>query len=839
VAISKTGVITGESAGSSAITASLNGITSSTQVSVMAAVVTVKSISIAPATISISTGATQQFKVNAIYSDGTTGALASGVTWTSSNTAAATIDANGIATALAVGTSTINAVAKGVSASAGLTVTVAPKTLTTVSVTPQAATVTAGATQQFAATAIYSDGSKTDVTLSGSWSSSNVAVATINSAGVAKSISAGTAAITASTGGKSGTSSLTVAAPVLTEITVKPANPSFTVGSSEQFTATAQYNNGTTADVTSKVTWASSNSAVATISASGLATGQSAGGATISASMNGATFTTQATVTVAPRPIGTVDITTWHVDANRSGLNSKEQVLTPSNVSTTSFGKLFSYEVDGYVYGSPLIKSNVMINGTAHDVLYVATEKDSVYAFDADNYGTGTPLWQISLLKAGESPLINGPIKPYEGVTSTPVIDPSTGTLYVVSALTSSAGSSFRLSALDITTGAQKFGGPVTIQASVAATNSASVNGVQTLNTSCIQRTALLLANGNIYIGFGGCHSGWLLAYSASTLKQVGVFNSSTKLNGEGTYASAGGVWMGGAGPVADSIGNVYVSTGNGPWDGQTAFADSILKFGPTPQAGPNGTMQPIDYFTPYVYQFMNCYDSDLAAGGLLMIPGTTKIISGGKTGTMYLVDGANLGHESNNDTGAIQEVVWGDGLSGGSVYQQSCQDSAGINYANIAAYEIFGTSAYFNGNIYLGVTPTLSGAPAGVRQFIYSGKLTPAGDSANYQLQGTRGTSPFISSNGSNNGIVWMIDQGYPLQSAGSAPTSATLRAYDAANYPKELYDSNMNSGDQPGYGIKFSSPVVANGRVYMTSGHDLTTVPNPQGEIDVYGLK
>jgi hypothetical protein len=793
-----------------------------------------------PATISIAAGSTQQFKVNANYSDGTTGALASGVTWTSTNTAAATIDANGIAKAVAAGTSTINAVAKGVGASAGLTVTAAPKTLTTVSVTPAAATITAGTTQQLKATATYSDGSKTDVTLSASWASSNFATATINSAGIAKGISPGTAAITASTGGQSGTASLTVAAPALTAITIAPANPSFTVGSSEQFTATARYNNGTTADVTSKVAWASSNTAVTTISASGLATGKSAGSATISASMNGATFTTQATVAAAPTPIGAVDITTWHVDANRSGLNSKEQVLTPSNVSTTGFGKLFSYLVDGYVYGSPLIKSNVMINGTARDVLYVATEKDSVYAFDADNYGTGNPLWKISLLKTGESPLSSGPIKPYQGVTSTPVIDPSTGTLYVVSALTSSAGSSFRLSALDITTGAQKFGGPVTIQASVAATNSASVNGVQTLNTSCIQRAALLLANGNIYMGLGACHSGWLLAYSASTLKQIGVFNSSTKLNGEGTYASAGGVWMGGGGPVAESSGNIYVSTGNGPWDGQTAFADSILKFGPTPQAGPNGTMQPIDYFTPYVYQFMNCYDSDLAGGGLLMIPGTTRIIAGGKTGTMYLVDGANLGHESNNDTGAIQEVLWGDGLNGGSPYQQSCQDTAGINYANIASYEIFGTSAYFNGNIYLGVTPTLSGAPAGVRQFIYSGKLTPAGDTANYQLQGTRGTSPFISSNGSKDGIVWMIDQGYPLQnSAGSAPTSATLRAYDAQDYPEEIYDSNLRSGDQPGYGIKFSSPVVANGRVYIATGHDLTTVPNPQGEIDVYGLK
>jgi len=320
----------------------------------------------------------------------------------------------------------------------------------------------------------------------------------------------------------------------------------------------------------------------------------------------------------------------------------------------------------------------------------------------------------------------------------------------------------------------------------------------------------------------------------------VGVFNASPNLNGEGTYASAGGVWMGGAGPVADSSGNVYITTGNGPWDGQTAFSDSVLKFGPTPTSGSNGTMQPIDYFTPYIYQYMDCDDADLASGGLLLIPGSTTLIAGGKTGTMYLVDSTNLGHESANDDGAIQEQVWGDGLTAGGTYQSSCQDSTGTNYANVTSYEIFGTTAYFNGQVYLGVTPTSSSAPGGVRQFDYSGTLSPADDTSNYQQQGTRGTSPFISANGTSDGIVWMIDQGNPLQnSSGAAASDATLRAYDAANFPNEIYDSSTNSGDTPGYGIKFSSPVVANGKVYISTGHDLTTVSNPEGEIDVYGLK
>ena len=420
------------------------------------------------------------------------------------------------------------------------------------------------------------------------------------------------------------------------------------------------------------------------------------------------------------------------------------------------------------------------------------------------------------------------------------MIDPTTGTLYVLSTEESNSGGTFRLSALSVTTGAQKFGGPVTINASVAATNSDSVNGVQALDTSCLQRAALLLANGNVYIGFGGCHSGWLLAYKASTLSQAGAFNSSPNLNGEGGFASAGGIWMGGAGPVADSGGNVYVTTGNGPWDGQTAWGDSVLKFGPKPAAGPNGTMQPIDYFTPSIYQFMDCFDADLAAGGLMLIPGSTTLIAGGKTGTMYLVNDTKLGHESSNDAGAIQEQVWGAGLTYGGTYQQSCQDSTGTNYANITSYEIFGTTAYFNGAAYLGVTPTSTSAPAGVRQFDFTTMLSPQDDTSVYQNEGTYGTSPFISANGTSAGIVWVLNQGNPLQNASrTAPSSASLLAYDASNYPNLLYSSTTNNNDSPGYGIKFSSPVVANGKVYISTGPDLTTVSSPQGEIDVYGLK
>ncbi len=838
--VSSAGVVTGASAGSTTVTASSGGVSGTTTFTVTAAAATVTGIAVSPSSPTVTAGATQQFSVNATYSNGTTGPLTTGVTWTSSSTSIATINASGLATAVAAGKATITASANGFSAQAALTVNAAPKTLSSITVKPVTASIVAGATQQFTATATYSDGSTASVTSSAAWSSSNTSVATINASGLATAVAAGTAHMTATLSGVSGSAALTVtAAPTVTGITITPANPSFAAGSTQQFTAIANLSNGSTQNVTSSATWSSSDTSVATINSGGLATAVTSGSTTITATDSSFTGTTTATVT-PNAPAGVVNITTWHVDNNRSGLNANEPTLTPTNVVPATFGKLFSCLVDGYVYGSPLILSNQTIGGATHNVLYAATENDSVYAYDADTCGGGTPLWKVSLLQSGETPITDGPIQPYEGVTSTPVIDVSTGTLYVVSAQKSSSGTTFRLNALDVITGAQKFGGPVTINASITATNSAAVNGVQTLNTSCIQRAALLLANSNVYIGFGGCHTGWLLAYSASSLQQVGVFNASPNLNGEGTYASAGGVWMGGAGPVADSSGNVYITTGNGPWDGQTAFSDSVLKFGPTPTSGSNGTMQPIDYFTPYIYQYMDCDDADLASGGLILIPGSTTLIAGGKTGTMYLVNSSNLGHESANDDGAIQEQVWGESLTAGGTYQSSCEDSTGTNYANITSYEIFGTTAYFNGQVYLGVTPTSSSSPGGVRQFDYSGTLSPADDTSNYQLQGTRGTSPFISANGTSDGIVWMIDQGNPLQnSSGAAASDATLRAYDAANFPTEIYDSSMNSADTPGYGIKFSSPVVANGKAYISTGHDLTTVSNPEGEIDVYGLK
>ncbi len=821
------GNVTGVAAGSATVIATLQGVSNSATLQVTAPARTLGSIAVSPVTSTLQTGATGQFTATATYSDGTSAPLFSGVTWSSSNTAVATVDASGKATSVAAGTATITATYQELSSSATLQVTAPAKTLSSIAVSPATATLDEGSELQFTATGTYSDGSTADITLQSAWNSADTSLLTVDAKGMATAIAEGSTTLSATLDNVTGSASVAINHPKPQSVVIDPASVQLPIGDTQQLTATVNYNDGTSKDVTSSATWTVGNSAVASVSTSGLLTASASGSTTVTASIDGTTSSQPVQVTTPSK--SAVNISTWHVDTNRSGLNSSEISLAPANVTPDHFGKLFSDQVDGYVYGSPLVMSNITVGGASHNVVYVATENDSVYAFDADS--SSAPLWKVSLLKPGESPLTAAPIKPVEGVTSTPVIDPSTGTLYVVSAQTSrSTGGTFRLNALDLVTGAQKFGGPVTLQASTPGTGNGSVGGEVTLTTSCTQRAALLLANNTVYIGFGSCARGWLLAYDAQSLAQVGAFTSSPDLNGEGEYASAGGIWMGGAGPAADNSGNVYAVTGNGPWDGKTAWSDSILKFSPK--------LQMLDYFTPQDYQYMDCADSDLASGGLLLIPGTSKALAGGKQGKLFLVDTNNLGQEQPGDAGATQTLWFESDLS--APYSQSCTDASGTHTAQSNSYEIFGTAAYFDGSVYLGVTPTSSSAPAGLRQFTYSGNLTPGPHSDPSIQQNTRGTSPFISANGTSGGIVWMIDTGHPIQSSGGDPvTPAILRAYDPAQFPRELYNSSTNPNDVAGYGIKFSSPVVANGKVYISTGHDLPTDSNPQGEIDVFGLK
>jgi hypothetical protein len=507
----------------------------------------------------------------------------------------------------------------------------------------------------------------------------------------------------------------------------------------------------------------------------------------------------------------------------RTGLNDHEIQLTPANVNSASFSKLFSYAIDGYAYAQPLYISNLQINGARHNVVFVATEMATVYAFDADNFGNGTPLWKTSLLLPGAVPQPGGNPLPNQGLTSTPVIDPASNTMYLVSAQKTSKGFSFNLHALDITTGQEHTGSPAAIHASVPGTNAEAVNGVITLPNSCLQRAALLLSQGTLYIGFSACPTGWLLTYDTASLQQIAVLNMSPNADGYGEFGGAGGVWMGGGGPAADDTGNVYVSTGNGPYDDSSEWANSVLKL--------DSHLHIIDSFTPADWAFLQCRDLDLSAGGIMLVPGQSELVAGGKAGKMYLLNTANLGQMQPNDTGAVQTLFFSSGSS-----TQSCTDNKGNSVTGQAGTSSFyGTAAWFNGSLFVG------NDPGPVKAFTYSSShITAAGATPQSITALSYGTTPFISSNGTLGGIVWALDHGTPIQDPRSAtPAPAILRAYDATNISSLLYSSAQNPGDTPGFGIKFTEPIVANGKVFITTAHDPLSVASPQGELDVYGLK
>ncbi len=524
-----------------------------------------------------------------------------------------------------------------------------------------------------------------------------------------------------------------------------------------------------------------------------------------------------------PPVASSVNVPTWHMDNGRSGLNSQETQLTPTNVNAAGFGKLFSYSVDGYAYAQPLYISNLRINGASHNVVFVATEMASVYAFDADNFGDGSPLWKASLLKPGEVPQPGGNPKPAQGLTSTPVIDVGSGTMYLVSAQEAGSAFSFRLHAIDITTGQERAGSPVTIHASVPGSNSEAVNGVITLTNSCLQRAALLLSRGTLYIGFSACPTGWLLSYDAASLSQIAVRNMSPNVDGYGQFGGAGGIWMGGGGPAADDQGNVYLSTGNGFYDGGPEWGDSILKV--------DSQLQVNDHFTPFDWSFLQCRDLDVSAGGVMLIPGTSQLVAGGKAGKMYLVNTQNMGQVQPNDAGVAQTLFFSPGAT-----SQTCVTNKGETVTgDMGKTSFYGTAAWFNGSLFVG------NDPGPVKQFILSsGQLTAGATTAESISPFSYGTTPFVSANGTSAGILWVLDHGHPIQDPfHSLPAPAILRAYDATNITHLLYSSAQNSADVPGFGIKFTEPIVANGKVFIATAHDPVSTASPQGELDVYGLK
>jgi hypothetical protein len=516
-----------------------------------------------------------------------------------------------------------------------------------------------------------------------------------------------------------------------------------------------------------------------------------------------------ATAILTSTVLGQVSVITQHNDNSRTGQNLSETILTPSNVNVVTFGKLFSQTVDGYVYAQPLYLPNVNIPGKGtHNVLYVATEHDSVYAFDADSNtgGNASPLWQKSFIDPahGITTVSSADVSctdliPEIGITSTPAIDPASGTLYVLAKTKENGKYAHRLHALDVTTGAEKFGGPVLIKGRIKGTGDGSVNGFVYFNPLReAQRPGLLLQNGQVYIGWAshcdiGPYHGWVMSYNATTLAQTAVYNSTP--NG-----GLAGFWASGSGLAGDASFNTYVATGNGTFDADSNgldYGDSIIKLAPPAK----NRLKPIDYFTPFNQQQLNDTDADLGSGGVLLLPdqsGPHKhlLLQAGKEGTIYLIDRDNMGHFNPNDNSQIVQSL--DEVVGG----------------------LWSMPAWWNNRVYIGGT--------GDYMKLYTfdpvaGLLSTSPASQSAKFFGFPGPTPSISANGTTNGIVWA------LQNEGFNNGSTVLRAYDATDLSKELYNTMQNpSRDDPGPAVKFTVPAIANGKVYVPAVKQVT----------VYGL-
>lgn len=618
-------------------------------------------------------------------------------------------------------------------------------------------------------------------------------------------------------GGNGGGGSVGSNPPTAPAITTQPANTSVNVGQTATFTVVASgtaplsyqwamggtnISGATSASYTTPATTAGDDGDTFAVMVS-----NSAGSVT----SNTVTLTVNSTTANTP-----TDITTFHNDNTRSGLNFTETRLTLSNVNVHSFGLLRNLAVDGKVDAQPLYLSGLMVNGTAHNVVFVETENDSVYAFDSD---TGTAIWHdtsANLLPAGETTSDNrgcSQVDPQIGITATPVIDRkagANGTIFFVAMSKDGQGNYHqRLHALDVTTGAELLNGPTEIQATFPGTGAGNNNGAMVFAPGNYkERAALLLLKGQIYLSFAShCdfppYSAWVMGYSESTLQQTTVLNLTP--NGGDTGSShqlgSGAIWQSGGGPAADAQGNIYVEVANGDFEttldgngfpNKQDYGNAFVKMSLV-----NNQLAVADYFTMSNTLAESNSDGDLGSGAPLLLPdmsdgqgGTLHLaVAAGKDSNIYVVNRDNMGKFNANSDNIFQEL-----------------DSA-------LPSGVWGAPAYFNGILYYcsQVNP--------LRAFpITNGKLTtPSATALSFAYPGAL---PAVSANGTSNGIVWAIENVSP----------AVLHAYSATDLSTELYNSNQASGgvDHPGSPNKFITPAIADGKVFVAT----------QSSVAVYGL-
>jgi len=768
------------------------------------------SVAVSPSTATIMVGSTQQFTATI------NGTSDKSVIWDvdgakGGNSAVGSISNTGLYTAPgATGTHKIGVTSGADSTkSASATVTVvAPQVA--VSVSPASASVTEGASRSF--TASVTGTSNTAVT----WSvdgvvNGSVGAGTITAAGVYTAPSAaGVHTVTATSGAdttKHANATVTVTAPTPVAVSISPGTATLNTGGTQQFNATV------TGSTNTGVKWsvddvAGGNGTVGTVSASGLYTAPAIAGShkVTATSVADASKSASATVTVVATTGALTGVLTYHYNNQRTGAYTAETTLTPANVNVNQFGKLISYKLDGYSFGQPLYLANLQFSDGLHNVVYVATENDSVYAFDADGK-TASPLWKVNFTNtaAGITTVpcadVDGCyIGPNIGITATPVIDSANRAIWVMARTKENGAYVHKLHALDIVTGTERFGGPIVISASIQGSGLGSQNGIVPFgNMRQHNRPALTLVNGVVYAAFASLadqnpYHGWILGYApnsgSNTISQVAVYNTSP--NG-----GQGGMWSVGA-LAADPSGTIFTETGNGNFNGGSDLGDSFIKITTS-----GGVLQTADYFTPFDQSTMNNQDLDLGSGGPLVVPdqaGTAHphlLIGGGKTGTLYVVDRDNMGHfNAAGDTQIVQKVT---GQAG----------------------EIQHTPAFWNNNVYV--------SREGATLMMYS--LTNGLLSLNPTSQSTLvygyGESPIITANGNANGILWIAEH--------VAGSNGVLRAYNATNLATELYNSNQNNARDGITSVPaFGTVLVYNGKLYIST----KDLGDSQANLFIFGL-
>jgi len=686
-----------------------------------------------------------------------------------------------------------------------------------VSVSPTTASVPTGSgTQGFAAT-LQNDFLNQGVmwTLSGTGCNgntcgtlSNVTTTSVTYTGPANVPNPATVALTATSvadNTKNSSGTITVI-PGPLSVAVSPKRAAVTLSQTQPFAASV-FNDPQNGGVIWSVDGNNGgNATTGTISVAGLFTpGSQAGQHAVTAtSVSNASASASAMIAVTDLP----GVLTHHNDTARTGQNLREYALSPTTVSASTFGLLFSCPVDGFVYAEPLYVANLTVSGMTRNVVYIATEHDSVYAFDADSPSC-TQLWKVSFLKSGVTSVpwqdVGGTddLIPEIGITSTPVIDPATNTIYVEAKTKETVGTGcsmaspcyfHSLHALDLSTGLvsgiEKLGAPIVISAP-------NFNSLRHL-----QRPALLLANNTVYLGFGSHGDipnwqGWMFGYDATTLAQKFVWSTTDSTSG----SRGGAVWGGGAGPALDSSGNIYLSTGNGTFDanitGGKNYADSTVKLSPT------GSV--VDYFTPFNQSTFAANDIDLGSAGVVILPDAVGsalhahlALGTGKVGILYLLDQTNMSKFHSGSNQDVQEVV----------------PVPPPNTTNLDG-GIFGLPAYWNGNIYV------TGVAYPLQQFLISnGNISSPPKSKSNNTFPLRGATPAVSANNTTGGIVWVLDL-----TGWQTNQPAILDAYDATDLTKLLYSSPSSGAGAAGVCVKFTVPTVANGKVYL-GGQSVFTV-------------